>query len=199
MHGCCGLVRAPTELERTQDMHTATLPKRVLLARTTPPPSLDLRPPSDKPMTAPRGRWTNRCSQPYAHEESAREVTRPLRARGPKTIDDDIQPISFTHLASNIGTRKEVDGSDGARCFSSSLLVNVRLRRLCLHPAWLSIMFSRVTYRPSLAAHQGSTRYESSPRPRLIPLCVRESVCGSFAPSQATCFFRVARRRGGER
>ena len=24
MHGCCGLVMAPTELERTQDMHTAT-------------------------------------------------------------------------------------------------------------------------------------------------------------------------------
>lgn len=116
MHGCCGLVRAPTELERTQDMHTATLPKRVLLARTTPPPSLDLRPPSDKPMTAPRGRWANRCSQPYAHEESAREVTRPLRARGPKTVDDDTQrSASLTwHRTSEHGRRLMDQTGQGA-------------------------------------------------------------------------------------
>ena len=76
MHGCCSLVRAPTELERTQDMHTATCRRAPPRRASTDRASVSSR--LDKPARGP----TCRYSQPYAHEESAHEVTQPVAYNG---------------------------------------------------------------------------------------------------------------------
>lgn len=69
MHGCCCLVTAPTELERTQDMHTATLPSRSCRALASPALNDPTGPCSAAALAHAAARTPRRARlpQPYAH------------------------------------------------------------------------------------------------------------------------------------
>ena len=88
-HGCCGPIMAPTGLERTQDMRTATVPARSCgrSHATHASAGLALRPPS-LPCGArkPRARALARNHTPSA--EGACEVTRPRCS----TLENDSVP-----------------------------------------------------------------------------------------------------------
>lgn len=74
---CCRLIKAPTELERTQDMHNGTVELRshVLAAGITQRAPLFYDPRQDTHACAQMPGY----SRPYAHRESAPEVTGPTR------------------------------------------------------------------------------------------------------------------------
>ena len=119
MHGCCSLVRAPTELERTQDMHTATCRRAPPRRASTDRASVSSR--LDKPTRGP----TCRYSQPYAHEESAHEVTQPVAYNGGrknKKTGMGQRPVNWRG--------KWRGDQTGPFSFQLGLLVNDRLRRL---------------------------------------------------------------------
>ncbi len=72
MHGCCSLVMAPTELERTQDMHTRQLDATVQNPRGGAlyvGPALVLQPPGNAAIEFEVDH--DACSWIYAHKESA--------------------------------------------------------------------------------------------------------------------------------
>lgn len=143
MHGCCSLVRAPTELERTQDMHTATCrrapPKRASTDRASVSSRLD---------TPARGP-TCRYSQPYAHRESAHEVTQPVAYNEERETTQSIQrgtpPVNWRG--------KWRGDQTGPFSFHLGLLVNIRLRRLLyIRPGFRSCLSACVALRQSRSA-----------------------------------------------
>lgn len=73
MVGCC-LIMAPTELERTQDMHNGTCPRR---SHGPEGPGIDGAAPLFCGPHRDTPRRAARCSKPYAHKEGASEVTGP--------------------------------------------------------------------------------------------------------------------------
>ena len=82
MHGCCGLVMAPTELERTQDMHTATVPGRSCDRSHAAHPSWALLYGRRRKAPSPEGSGACVARNHTPSAEGACKVTRPRDVDG---------------------------------------------------------------------------------------------------------------------
>lgn len=144
MHGCCSLVIAPTGLERTQDMHTATLPRGAAAGATLDTrPGVDLQPPSG-PAQAP-------------HPLLAAIRPRRGRPRGDTATTLARQPRGTG------GGARSVVRQTGPRFFSRGFLLKERLRRH-LHPAWVTII--RCSLRTSRSRFSRRTKVARGTRAR---------------------------------
>ena len=151
-----------------------------------------------RPSRSPEGsRDRLDCSQPYAHGESAHEVTRPSSSNPQHSTNDATQrnvTQHSEHTPSTLHTRTDTQAHGtprserhgrGQRRVRRGLvrfmkvLLNGRLRRLFVHPTWVSIIRARYprplplrhahTHARAHSRSNNKTKSCSAPRWRAVP------------------------------